>query len=742
MAQGTLQQQTARIERSPGFELVRSCDLENEKLIGTGGFGKVYHAHHKDWGEVAVKKVLETEVTARQIRDLEKEARKLWSVSHDNIVRLIGVVMETNEYALVMDYMSHGSLLNFVIDHKVPFPLQVQMIYQIILGVNYLHTRNPAILHLDLKGHNVLVNEDFNVKLCDFGLAQWRSYSRLYSRQRETSNAGTATHVPPEQWNDINSQPNVKFDVYAFGIVVWEILAKEMPFANANPALIRESVSRGQRPDMNRIQVPHSEDWLRQIITDSWSQDPNMRPTFSDLKGRVYPILQKYSAQIRAAKRQMSEECEAKASSQAEAGHSGHTGQPQQDPRGRQASMAGMSRPLNQAQANQQSSRGARELEEDLGDLSLLEDGSMGYGGQRPGSGGDQQLRDQSYGKPVQRVTADSREYRPKAPGPHYSESPGVSHTPSLHVHTNEELPRQNISTGLGPDYQPGVNLDPRLCNTNPLGPVQRNTTEDLSQYYNPRPRSADARGQKSHNSPDIATDGETVTTDSRPYSAGRTAGTGTFPQSIPTEGGYWFYPVPGQPPVFIPAFAGMPPSQFFPQQPGVNGSAKPGPTINTYSFPDASGSMTGLVHHHSSGGTTTMMNMQGLDGVQIGDKNVMYVGARPPGGSTGAKGNPGSRVVTKKKITTSSRVITTDDIDLVVQHLGSHWKRLARKLGFQDGQIDVIDSDFAVDGLQEKIYQMLTRWKQKVSTRATAKALAEALCEIGKADVAAVLPL
>ncbi|XP_013385571.1 ankyrin repeat and protein kinase domain-containing protein 1 [Lingula anatina] len=299
------QQETSKELLADAFVPVQSTDLTYHKLMGTGGFGKVYHAHHKHWGDVAVKKVLEVEVPEKVIIGLKSEAKKLWRVRHPNIVQLFGVVMETKEYALVMEYMCHGSLSDFVHDLEVPFPLQVQMIYQIILAMNYIHTCNPAMLHLDLKAQNVLVDENFNVKLCDFGLAQWRSCSRLGMSKREGEHAGTITHVPPEQWKDMNREPNVKFDVYAFGIVVWEILAKEMPYINNRTTVIKECVSDGQRPDMNKI--PDTEDWLRKIITDSWSQDPNKRPTFSDLKERVDPIQQAKKCLIPAAKRQLSQ---------------------------------------------------------------------------------------------------------------------------------------------------------------------------------------------------------------------------------------------------------------------------------------------------------------------------------------------------------------------------------------------------------------------------------------------------
>lgn len=69
-------------------------------------------------------------------------------------------------------------------------------------------------------------------QICDFGLAKWRQYSTTKTDSR--SQRGTVTHIPPENWEDINTPRTVKFDVYSFGIMLWELLTEKIPFVGAD----------------------------------------------------------------------------------------------------------------------------------------------------------------------------------------------------------------------------------------------------------------------------------------------------------------------------------------------------------------------------------------------------------------------------------------------------------------------------------------------------------------------------
>ncbi|XP_078609159.1 uncharacterized protein LOC144880691 [Branchiostoma floridae x Branchiostoma japonicum] len=206
----------------------------------------------------------------------------------------------------------------------------------------------------------------------------------------------------------------------------------------------------------------------------------------------------------------------------------------------------------------------------------------------------------------------------------------------------------------------------------------------------------------------------------------------GVFPgagMQPPVVGGFMIYSAPGVAPYFYPAAmqaAHMPPMNF--------SAAMPGTTPHG----GFSCVKTG------SEGSITVINMLGqIDGVQIGDKSVVYVNSGGRGQGRGTSGShlvPPRRVVASKPITTDTRVITKEDMTAISENLGSTWRKLGRYLGFSEGKLDAFDSDYAVDGLQEKIYQMLVAWRRMMSDEATAAKLGEALCAIGKADVAVYL--
>lgn len=99
----------------------------------------------------------------RAIKKLVGEARKLWDMHHTNIITMFGLITE-GEYSLVMEYTKYGCVLDFVEDYKVPMNIKISIIHDIVLGMNYLHTRDPAVIHCDLKAYNVLISEGYRAK--------------------------------------------------------------------------------------------------------------------------------------------------------------------------------------------------------------------------------------------------------------------------------------------------------------------------------------------------------------------------------------------------------------------------------------------------------------------------------------------------------------------------------------------------------------------------------------------------
>eukprot|EP00058_Branchiostoma_floridae_P003897 XP_002589385.1 hypothetical protein BRAFLDRAFT_77827 [Branchiostoma floridae] len=278
------------------FPIVESGRLEEQSILGRGGFAFVTKARHLDWRQdVAVKCLLTRKLEGSEQELLYSEARKLNLGSRsDHVISLLGVCLDPN-FAIVMPYMENGSLAGLLRDVDVPWALRWRMAHEISLGMTFLHCQNPQILHCDLKAENVLLDGDFHVKISDFGLSKWKAESRVVTK---TSPEGsTITHAPPEYHSNINLAPNTKFDVYSFGVLLWEIVTRRQPYAlAANSALISMAVTMGQRPDLTLIPTDREDvTSVSQLMQTCWSQDPEDRPTFDDCADRLRHVQDRFS---------------------------------------------------------------------------------------------------------------------------------------------------------------------------------------------------------------------------------------------------------------------------------------------------------------------------------------------------------------------------------------------------------------------------------------------------------------
>lgn len=180
---------------------------------------------------------------------------------------------------------------------------------QIIAGMSYLH--QMGIIHRDLKSENVLLQAD-NVKICDFGL------SRRLGQTALDDTTGTLFYMAPELHSQ-QSFPNVATDVYAFGIVFWEMVHCQPPFEHLPPQAHEQEIIRwivmgerprviptvyvtdtdGQDPNYSSFsELPtHLQRQLTLIYSNCWQKDPFKRPTFADLQGALEAVAAAYESE-------------------------------------------------------------------------------------------------------------------------------------------------------------------------------------------------------------------------------------------------------------------------------------------------------------------------------------------------------------------------------------------------------------------------------------------------------------
>ncbi|KAG5019102.1 hypothetical protein JHK87_014957 [Glycine soja] len=214
------------------FNVVTIVILEN--LIGKGGSSQVYRGCLPDGKELAVKILNPSDDV---LSEFLLEIEIITTLHHKNIISLLGFCFENGKLLLVYDFLSRGSLEeNLHGNKKNSLVFGWSERYKVAVGVaealDYLHSKDDQpVIHRDVKSSNVLLSENFEPQLSDFGLAKWAS--TLSSHITCTDVAGTFGYLAPEYF--MYGKVNDKIDVYAFGVVLLELLSGRKPISRDYP---------------------------------------------------------------------------------------------------------------------------------------------------------------------------------------------------------------------------------------------------------------------------------------------------------------------------------------------------------------------------------------------------------------------------------------------------------------------------------------------------------------------------
>ncbi|KAM9085279.1 mitogen-activated protein kinase kinase kinase 20 isoform 1-T1 [Megaptera novaeangliae] len=249
------------------FVQIKFDDLQFFENCGGGSFGSVYRAKWISQDkEVAVKKLLK----------IEKEAEILSVLSHRNIIQFYGVILEPPNYGIVTEYASLGSLYDYInsnrseemdMDHIMTWATDVAK------GMHYLHMEAPVkVIHRDLKSRNVVIAADGVLKICDFGA------SRFHNHTTHMSLVGTFPWMAPEV---IQSLPvSETCDTYSYGVVLWEMLTREVPFKGLEGLQVAWLVVEKNE----RLTIPSScPKSFAELLHQCWEADAKKRPSFKQI---------------------------------------------------------------------------------------------------------------------------------------------------------------------------------------------------------------------------------------------------------------------------------------------------------------------------------------------------------------------------------------------------------------------------------------------------------------------------
>ncbi|XP_059287602.1 cold-responsive protein kinase 1-like [Lycium ferocissimum] len=197
-------------------------NFHSNNLLGSGGFGPVFQGKLGDGQLIAVKK-LSLGKSQQGDREFLAEVRLITSIQHKNLVRLLGCCSDGAQRLLVYEYMKNRSL-DQILYGKSDIFLNWKTRYQIILGIarglQYLHEDSHIrIVHRDIKASNILLDDKFQPRIGDFGLARFFPEDQAYL---STAFAGTLGYTAPEY--AIRGELSEKADIYSFGVLVLEII--------------------------------------------------------------------------------------------------------------------------------------------------------------------------------------------------------------------------------------------------------------------------------------------------------------------------------------------------------------------------------------------------------------------------------------------------------------------------------------------------------------------------------------
>jgi len=264
--------------------------LKFGRKLGSGGFKDCY-AGVFEGRPVAIGELRISKFTDADIHEVKHEIDVLKQLRHENVTQFVGVCTNPEHLCIVTELCENGDLFDYI--RKTRRPLikqQIMFMHDIALGLSYLHTRRPSIIHRDMKSMNVLISADSRAKINDFGLARIRQRSNASMH----TTVGTPNWQAPEFWTAAPRYTE-KVDVYACGLIYWEILSWSefgFPFQDMTEHVLYEQVrDYNHRPPVDKLITRYPQDLIA-LIQDMWAKDPNARPSMTRVLERLVQYLE------------------------------------------------------------------------------------------------------------------------------------------------------------------------------------------------------------------------------------------------------------------------------------------------------------------------------------------------------------------------------------------------------------------------------------------------------------------
>jgi len=266
--------------------LVEYPELKFITKMGRGVSSTVWKGTLKE--EVVAIKVLRLEQKMQDLRDFKEELFIMSRLRSPYIVHFYGATLEP-KLCIVMELCVNGSLCHYLAKplSEVTWDRVLKWSTEITRGINTLHLWKPPLVHRDLKSLNLLLDRDFSIKVCDFGLSRYTQGEQCDDATLQKLR-GTYAYTAPEMYYSKNY--TAKSDVYSIGVVIWELVVRLVKNKHCKPyseysdikydyQIIFQVAQNQRRPTI----PPECPTKIKQLIEKCWSQNPDERPTAGEL---------------------------------------------------------------------------------------------------------------------------------------------------------------------------------------------------------------------------------------------------------------------------------------------------------------------------------------------------------------------------------------------------------------------------------------------------------------------------
>jgi hypothetical protein len=256
---------------------VNPAEVQITSHLGSGAMGEVSKA--KWQGTVVAVKRLHTLVDDHGgVKEFMAEIDILSKCHHPNCLQLLGASLSPPDVFMMTEFCELGCLSDVLSDvecfPELPWERRLSYLKDAAAGMIYLHAQHPPIIHRDLKSMNLLVTRSHQVKVADFGLARFDNASRTMST------AGTPLWMAPEVLLSIRY--SVSADVYSFGIIMFEVATRSLPYQDKNPMMVvAEIVNKHCRPNFSDASLLPT--GYAELAQKCWSSEPEDRPSFAGI---------------------------------------------------------------------------------------------------------------------------------------------------------------------------------------------------------------------------------------------------------------------------------------------------------------------------------------------------------------------------------------------------------------------------------------------------------------------------